>query len=93
MHADSPPSDNIDYMHKALSERVAKGIHDPVTGYHIFWQQRLHVVSPKKNLLLKIGGKFIVDGGNIDADDELARGFPDLEGSNFDFRNLSEKSI
>jgi phosphate-selective porin OprO/OprP len=89
VHAESPPSDNIDSMHKALSERVAKGIHDPVTGYHIFWQQRLYVASPKKNLLLKIGGKVIVDGGNIDADDELQRAFPDLDGSDIDFRNLS----
>ena len=65
------------------------GVEGPITGYHISWKEGFHLVSPKKNLKVKIGGKLIVDGGNIDADNELQRTFPNLDGSEIDFRNLS----
>ena len=41
------------------------------------------------NFTLKIGGKFAVDTGNIEADDELATAFPDFDGYNTDIRVAS----
>ena len=37
----------------------------------------------------RINGQFIVDGGDIDADDELQNAFPELDGSNILLRKLS----
>jgi phosphate-selective porin OprO/OprP len=46
-------------------------------------------VSRYENLKLKIGGKIILDGGYIEADKELERAFPDLEGYGGELRTLS----
>ena len=70
-------------------EKAKKGGTDPVTGSHFSWDRGFHWESKKKNLTLKIGGKFAVDTGNIEADDELATAFPDLEGYNTDIRFAS----
>ena len=46
----------------------------------------LHSVASQNILPKQI---IIVDGGDIDADDELQNAFPDLDGSNIIFRKLS----
>jgi phosphate-selective porin OprO/OprP len=87
--AEAQANSRVDSKLKTLSEKAEKGVTGPLTKYHIYWKEGLHLESPQKNLRFKIGGKFIIDGGNIDADDELQRAFPDLDGSEIDFRNLS----
>lgn len=53
---------------------------------HIYWGNDLHLDGQRENVEVKIGGSIILDVGNIDPDDELKMGFPDLEGSNVDLR-------
>jgi phosphate-selective porin OprO/OprP len=89
VHADSSFQDKLNSKHKAFYEKAEKGGKEPVIGYHIHWKEGFHLESPKKNLKIKIGGKMVVDGGKIDADDELQRAFPDLNSSDIDFRNFS----
>jgi phosphate-selective porin OprO and OprP len=89
VNAGSSSADSLTSKYQTFNEKAEKGVKDPITGYHISWKEGFRLVSPKKNLKVKIGGKLIVDGGNIDADDELQRAFPDLDGSDIDFRNLS----
>jgi len=89
VHADEPAFKEVQTKYKTLGEKLEHGVYMPLLGYHIFWQQGLNVISPKQNLSVKIGGKIIVDGGYIDADDELDRAFPDLTGSYLAFRELS----
>ncbi len=87
--ADSSSFDKRDSRRKAFHEKAEKGFKGPVIGYQISWKEGFHLESPKKNLKIKIGGKMIVDGGDIDADDELQGAFPELNGRDADFRNLS----
>ena len=89
VRADSSSVDRQGFSFKEIREKAEQGVKDPITGYRISWKEGLHLVSPEEKLKVKIGGKIIVDGGNIDADNELQRAFPDLEGGEFDFRDLS----
>jgi phosphate-selective porin OprO/OprP len=72
-----------------VSEETEKGVSGPVAKTHYYWDEGLQIVSRRENLRLKVGGKLIVDGGTIEANDELERAFPDLEGSNAEFRQLT----
>ena len=89
VHADEPAFKEIQTKYKTLGEKLEHGVYMPLLGYHIFWQQGLNVISPEQNLSVKIGGKIILDGGYIDADNDLDSAFPDLAGSHMEFRNLS----
>ena len=82
-------SENTGSRFEDLREKAKKGSTDPITGSRLYWTRGLHWESAKKNLILKVGGKFAVDTGNIDADDELGTAFPDLEGYQTDFRFAS----
>lgn len=53
---------------------------------HVFWERGIHLESPERNVRIKIGGQLFVDGGDIEADDELEAAFPDLEGSDIQVR-------
>jgi len=55
-------------------------------GLHVFWERGIHIESPERNVRIKIGGQLFVDGGDIEADDELEAAFPDLEGSDIQVR-------
>jgi hypothetical protein len=77
--AEAQANSGVDSNRKTLSEKSEKGVTGPLTKSHIYWKEDLHLESPQKNLRFKIGGKFLIDGGNIDADDELQRAFADLE--------------
>ena len=87
--ADTSSFDKRNSRRKAFQEKAEKGVKGPVSGYQISWKEGFHLKSPKNNLKIKIGGKVIVDGGKIDADDELQADFPELNGYHSDFRNLS----
>ncbi len=64
----------------SLRERTKQGITIPITGAHLNWFQGFHWVSRNENLILKIGGKFALDTGDIDPNDSLDNAFPDLAG-------------
>jgi len=88
--ADSGQTESMDSYYKALSERVEKGVKGPVGGWRYYWKDGYFSIdSRKENIKFRINGQVIVDGGNIDADDELQNAFPDLDGSNILFRKLS----
>ncbi|MBW1859873.1 MAG: hypothetical protein JRI70_07315 [Deltaproteobacteria bacterium] len=87
--ADSQETEKLDSIYKVYSETLEKGVTGPLIGYHVYWKDGLNIDSREKNLRLKITGKIMVDGGYIDADDELQNAFPDLDGSNIDFRKLT----
>ena len=87
--ADAPQNKSIDSYYRALSERVEKGVDGPIEGWHYYYKDGFHIESREKNLEFEINGRILVDGGNIDADEELQRAFPDLDGGNTVFRKLS----
>lgn len=72
-----------------VSEKAEKGVTGPVAKTSYFWDEGLQIVSRRENLRLKIGGKLIVDCGTIEANDDLERAFPNLEGPNAEFRQLT----
>jgi len=62
---------------------------DSVSGFHVDWNDGVHMADPYKKVVLRLGARAIVDTGVIDADETLDRAFPDLEGSNIEFRRLN----
>jgi len=88
--ADSEQTKSMDSYYKALSERVEKGVRGPIGDWHYYWKDGyFRIDSSKENIKFMINGQILVDGGDIDADDELQNAFPDLNGSNILFRKLS----
>ena len=83
----APESDDSEY--DEIMEQARKGVSDPVTGSRLFWHRGFHWESKNKNATLKLGGKFAVDTGNIDADEELDATFPDLEGYKTNIRTAT----
>ena len=68
---------------------AAEGYTEQYSGFHIYWNNGLNIETRKKNYTLRIGGKLLLDGGEITSDDELQRAFPDLAGGAILFRRLS----
>ena len=87
VQADSPPRERFDSLDEWL-EKAKEGKKGAIVGTHYYWDEGFHIVSRHENFRLKIGGKIILDGGYIDANKELERAFPDLEGYGGDFRSL-----
>jgi phosphate-selective porin OprO/OprP len=88
--ADSPQTKTMDSYYKAMSERVEKGVRGPIGNWHYYLKDGYFSIdSSKENIKFRINGQILVDGGDIDADDELQNAFPDLDGSNILFRKLS----
>ncbi len=73
------------FVAKASGE---EGVTTPFIGLHIYWKDGLQLDSPDGHLKLKIGGSVMIDGGRINADEELQKAFTDLEGWKADFRRL-----
>ena len=84
VQADSPPRERFDSLDEWL-EKAKEGKKGAIVGTHYYWDEGFHIVSRHENFRLKIGGKIILDGGYIDANKELERAFPDLEGYGGDF--------
>lgn len=89
VRADAPPIKRTDSFYDEWSGKAKEGKKGRFAGTHYYWDEGFHIVSRRENFRLKIGGKFIVDGGYIDANKELERAFPDLEEYGGDFRFLS----
>jgi len=89
LQAGSASLESIDSTYEEALEETKEGMEVPVTGTRYYWDEGLHIVTRHENFRLKIGGKFILDGGYIDADKELETAFTDLEGYGGDFRALS----
>lgn len=89
VRAGSPPLERPDSFYDEWSEKAKEGKRGRFAGTHYYWDEGLHIVSRRENFRLKIGGKIILDGGYIEADKELERALPDLEGYGGDFRTLS----
>jgi len=90
VYADTQQTKGIDSFYNALSERVEKGIRGPIGGWHYYWKDSYFSIdSRKENIKFRINGQIIVDGGNINADDELQNAFPELDAGNILFRKLS----
>ena len=88
--ADSQKTESMDSFYKALSERVETGVRGPIGDWHYYWKDgHFSIDSRKENIKFRINGQILVDGGDIDADDELQNAFPDLDGGNILFRKLS----
>ena len=69
-------------------EKKLQVIDFEVSGFHIYWKDRLRLESPEKNLKIQIGGIVQLDSGYIGADGNLREAFPGLQGYNTDFRRL-----
>jgi phosphate-selective porin OprO/OprP len=69
-------------------QKVKKGETDSISGFHVWGRDGLHLAGPYGNLRFQINGSIMLDGGTIDPDDELQAAFPDLDGSDIDFRKL-----
>ena len=88
--AGPPQTKSMESMYEALSERVEKGVRGPIGDWHYYWKDgSFHIDSRKKNLKFEIKGQILIDGGDIDVDDELQNAFPDLDGGNIIFRKLT----
>lgn len=87
--AGDPQNKGLDSYYRALSERVAKGVSGPIGDWHYYYDDGFRIDSRKKNIQLKINGQILIDGGYIDADNELQTAFPDLDGGNILFRKLN----
>ncbi|MBW2157103.1 MAG: hypothetical protein JRG87_10725, partial [Deltaproteobacteria bacterium] len=89
MLADAPQTKSMDSYYKAMSERVETGVRGPIGNWHYYLKDGYFSIdSSKENIKFRINGQIIVDGGDIDADDELQNAFPDLDGNNILFRKL-----
>ena len=86
--ADSTPITKTGASPTGSSEKKHEGITGPITGMHVYWQKGLHLDSRKENFKIKIGGRAIIDGGDIDLDEELQGAFPGLGESDVYFRAL-----
>jgi len=71
-------------------KKLERGVVDPITGMRYSWKEGLLIDGPKENFKLKVGGKFMVDAGKIDADGAMRSGFPGMEDeeAGFFFRYL-----
>jgi len=80
----------MDSYYKTLSEKVEKGVRGPIGDWHYYWKDgSFSIDSREENIKFRINGQILVDGGDIDADDELQNAFSDLDGSNIIFRKLT----
>ena len=86
VQADSPTFSNTESWYDRLSKKAEEGHREKLTGSHLYWKDGIHWDSEKMKFTIKVGGKFAVDTGNIDADEELDAAFPSLEGYNTNIR-------
>jgi phosphate-selective porin OprO and OprP len=61
----------------------------PHKGPRIYWDHGWRIVDDQQRWQLKIAGKLIVDGGDIHTHDDKTTAFPEMAGSNAQFRRLT----
>ena len=52
-------------------EKTLKGLNGNIPGFHVYWKNGLHLDGRYEKLKFRIGGSIMLDGGNIDAGDDL----------------------
>jgi phosphate-selective porin OprO/OprP len=83
-----PPADMEESDYGGIMKNLEEGVWVPYANWHFYWKEGLRIDSPEKNFTVKINLSIMLDGGYISADEELEKAFPDLEGSEIDFRWL-----
>ena len=78
-----------DTGHRLVSKKAEEGATDPVRVSHVDWKDGIQLTGPYRKVVLRLGGRAMVDAGVVDADETLDRAFPDLDGGNTNFRRLS----
>ena len=86
--AASPPSGTDDSDRWPYRDMAEEGITVPVSHWHIFYKDGLHLDSTQKYFRMKVNTLVVGDGGFIGADNELMRAFPELEGWHARLRRL-----
>jgi phosphate-selective porin OprO/OprP len=86
---DAPPPEDSRPWYDQWISMAEEGFTEEYTGFHVYWKNGLNIETRQKNYTLRIGGKLLLDGGDIIADEELQRAFPDFDGSAILFRRLS----
>ena len=71
-----------------LKKIAENGVKGPIGHWHYYWKDGFRLDSREKNLGMKFNLSIMGDGGYINADDDLNRAFPDLEGSSLVLREL-----
>ncbi|MBC8417609.1 MAG: hypothetical protein H8E10_03340 [Desulfobacterales bacterium] len=79
---------NNETDHCGFLEQTLRKTDITFPGIHIYWKDRLRLVSREKAVKIQIGGIVMLDTGYTGSDSELERGFPGLRGYNTDFRRL-----
>ncbi len=75
-------------MYDKFTDRARKGITGPIGKWHFYWKDGFHIDGSHKRLTFRVNLSVMADGGYIGADEELEKAFPDLEGSDVEFRDL-----
>ena len=86
--AASPPSETDESDTWAYRKVAEEGITVPVSHWHIFYKDGLHIESARNYFRIKVNALVMADGGYIGTDNELMRAFPELEGWNAELRRL-----
>ena len=81
-------SDSVGSTYDEWSEKEEKGKTGKFAGVHYYWKDGLHIDSRNKIIRIKAGGKLAIDGGDINANDDLETAFPDLEGRDIRLRKI-----
>jgi len=82
-----PPAGPVSKYDESM-EKAEEEVRGPVKGWQRYWKDGLRIDSPENNFRIKINLSVMVDGGYIEADDELQGAFPNLDGPNAGFRQL-----
>ncbi len=75
-------------VYDKFMDRAQEGVRGPIGKWHYYWKDGFRIDGSNKNLTFKANLSIMIDGGYIGADEELEKAFPDLEGSDVEFRDL-----
>ena len=87
-----PPAGPVSKYDESM-EKAEEEVRGPVKGWQRYWKDGLRIDSPENNFRIKINLSVMVDGGYIEADDELQGAFPNLDGPNAGFRQLKISTL
>jgi phosphate-selective porin OprO/OprP len=86
---DAPTPKKPDFWYDQWLSIAEEGLTEKYTGFRVYWKNGFNMETRKQSYTLRIGGKFLLDLGEIASDEELERTFPDLDGPAMNFRRLS----
>jgi phosphate-selective porin OprO/OprP len=76
----------VDSFYEDVEEVEEKKLRIPLIGTSVYWKNGLHIAGHYKKLLFSIGGRFMLDSGTIDSDEQMQRACPELDGQRSEFR-------